>query len=121
MKEDGPLPNSGAYNTLIRAYLRDGDKAASAELINEMKSCGFCCRCFHLWLESLVTTSHSPLFLSVFLAVIGFSFMQVSPSNFVYLFLKKLEAMISKEELQKAEAMLVDLQMSEINPDTCAP
>ncbi|CAA7034167.1 unnamed protein product [Microthlaspi erraticum] len=41
MKEDGPLPNSGVYNTLIRARLRDGDKAASAELINEMKSCGF--------------------------------------------------------------------------------
>ncbi|CAA7034179.1 unnamed protein product [Microthlaspi erraticum] len=37
----GPLPNSGTYNTLIRARLRDGDKAASAELINEMKSCGF--------------------------------------------------------------------------------
>ncbi|CAA7022862.1 unnamed protein product [Microthlaspi erraticum] len=41
MKEDGPLPNSGVYNTLIRAHLRDGDKTASAELINEMKSCGF--------------------------------------------------------------------------------
>ncbi|XP_019085868.1 PREDICTED: pentatricopeptide repeat-containing protein At1g63070, mitochondrial-like isoform X2 [Camelina sativa] len=41
MKEDGPLPDSGAYNTLIRAQLRDGDKAASAELIKEMRSCGF--------------------------------------------------------------------------------
>ena len=41
MKEDGPLPNSGTYNTLIRAHLRDGDKAASAELIREMRSCRF--------------------------------------------------------------------------------
>ncbi|CAA7029775.1 unnamed protein product [Microthlaspi erraticum] len=36
----GPLPNSGTYNTLIRAHLRDGDKAASAELINEMRAAG---------------------------------------------------------------------------------
>ncbi|CAA7027578.1 unnamed protein product [Microthlaspi erraticum] len=41
IKEDGPLPNSVTYNTLIRARLRDGDKAESAELINEMKRCGF--------------------------------------------------------------------------------
>ncbi|XP_010481645.1 PREDICTED: pentatricopeptide repeat-containing protein At1g63070, mitochondrial-like [Camelina sativa] len=41
MKEDGILPNSGTYNTLIRAHLRDGELAAPAELINEMRSCGF--------------------------------------------------------------------------------
>ncbi|CAH2048202.1 unnamed protein product, partial [Thlaspi arvense] len=38
MKEDGPLPDSGTYNALIGARLRD---AASAELIKEMRSCGF--------------------------------------------------------------------------------
>ncbi|VVA93648.1 unnamed protein product [Arabis nemorensis] len=42
MKEDGPLPDNGTYNALIKACLRDGDKTASAELIEEMKSCGFC-------------------------------------------------------------------------------
>ena len=41
MKEDGPLPNDRTYNALIRAHLRDGDKAASAELIKEMRSFGF--------------------------------------------------------------------------------
>ena len=41
MKEDGPLPNDCTYNALIRAHLRDGDKAASAELIKEMRSFGF--------------------------------------------------------------------------------
>ncbi|XP_019083088.1 PREDICTED: pentatricopeptide repeat-containing protein At1g63070, mitochondrial-like isoform X2 [Camelina sativa] len=41
MKVDGPLPDSGTYNTLIRAHLRDGDETASAELIKEMRSCGF--------------------------------------------------------------------------------
>ncbi|XP_023644130.1 pentatricopeptide repeat-containing protein At1g63330 [Capsella rubella] len=41
MKEDGILPDDCIYNTLIRAHLRDGDKAASAELIKEMRSCGF--------------------------------------------------------------------------------
>jgi pentatricopeptide repeat protein len=41
MKEDGTLPNSGTYNTLIRANLRDCDRAASAELIKEMRSSGF--------------------------------------------------------------------------------
>ncbi|KAG2318526.1 hypothetical protein Bca4012_055262 [Brassica carinata] len=41
MKEDGPLPNDRIYNELIRAHLRDGDKVSSAELIKEMRSCGF--------------------------------------------------------------------------------
>ncbi|KAL0747636.1 hypothetical protein Bca101_029638 [Brassica carinata] len=41
MKEDGPLPNDHTYNVLIRAHLRDGDKAASAELIKGMRSFGF--------------------------------------------------------------------------------
>ncbi|KAL1190493.1 Pentatricopeptide repeat-containing protein [Cardamine amara subsp. amara] len=41
MKEDGPLPDSRTYNTLIKAFLRDGDKATSAELIKELRSCGF--------------------------------------------------------------------------------
>ncbi|KAL1203665.1 Pentatricopeptide repeat-containing protein [Cardamine amara subsp. amara] len=38
LKEDEILPDSG---TLIRARFRDGNKTASAELIKEMRSCGF--------------------------------------------------------------------------------
>ncbi|KAL1226404.1 Pentatricopeptide repeat-containing protein [Cardamine amara subsp. amara] len=41
LKEDEILPDSGTYNTLIRARFRDGNKTASAELIKEMRSCGF--------------------------------------------------------------------------------
>ncbi|CAN8253428.1 unnamed protein product [Cochlearia groenlandica] len=41
MKEGRVLPNDCTYNMLIRARLTDGDKAASAELIKEMRSCGF--------------------------------------------------------------------------------
>ncbi|ESQ43413.1 hypothetical protein EUTSA_v10015983mg [Eutrema salsugineum] len=42
MKEDGPISDSGTYNTLIRTHLRDGDKLTSVELIKEMRSCRFC-------------------------------------------------------------------------------
>ena len=41
LEEDGIAPDSGPHNTLIRAHLRDGDLATSAELIEEMKRCGF--------------------------------------------------------------------------------
>ncbi|CAN6980903.1 unnamed protein product [Brassica rapa subsp. trilocularis] len=41
MEEDGIAPDSGPYNTLIRAHLRDGDVSISVELIEEMKRCGF--------------------------------------------------------------------------------
>ncbi|XP_013633244.1 pentatricopeptide repeat-containing protein At1g63080, mitochondrial-like [Brassica napus] len=41
MKQDGPLPDDLTYNALIRAHLEDGDKAASAEFIKEMRSRGF--------------------------------------------------------------------------------
>ncbi|KAL0884873.1 hypothetical protein Bca101_008854 [Brassica carinata] len=34
-------PNDCTYNILIQAHLRDGDLAASAKLIEEMKRCGF--------------------------------------------------------------------------------
>ncbi|KAL0757679.1 hypothetical protein Bca101_095347 [Brassica carinata] len=39
--EDGIAPNSGTYNTLIRAHLRGSDISNSVELIEEMKRCGF--------------------------------------------------------------------------------
>ncbi|KAF3558001.1 hypothetical protein F2Q69_00014004 [Brassica cretica] len=41
MKQDGSLLDDRTYNALIRAHLEDGDKAASAEFIKEMRSGGF--------------------------------------------------------------------------------
>ena len=41
MGEDGIAPDDCTYNILIRAHLRGGELTASAELIAEMKSCGF--------------------------------------------------------------------------------
>ncbi|KAF3549491.1 hypothetical protein DY000_02010513 [Brassica cretica] len=41
MKQDGSLPDDRTSNALIRAHLEDGDKAASAEFIKEMRNRGF--------------------------------------------------------------------------------
>ncbi|CDY25703.1 BnaC03g69720D [Brassica napus] len=40
MKQDGSLPDDRTSNALIRAHLEDGDKAASAEFIKEMRNRG---------------------------------------------------------------------------------